>query len=153
MDPITAIGLASTAFAHIKKAIDTGKEIQEVTGEIGKFFGAVNSFSEAPKKKNPFRKLLDKGSVEQEALETVMHRKKLEQMESELREMIVYTYGLDTYREMIALRRKIKIDRELEEKKALLDKKEALQNSFYITLLVASCGVLAWVVSVILENI
>ena len=74
-------------------------------------------------------------------------------MESELRELIVYTYGIDTYREMITLRRKIKIDREAEEKKALLDRKEALQNSFYLTLLLLSCGVLAWFVSLILENI
>jgi len=37
MDPITAIAMASTALGTIKSAINTGKEIHEVTSEIGKF--------------------------------------------------------------------------------------------------------------------
>lgn len=152
MDPITAIGLASTALTTIKKAIKTGKDIQEVTGEIGKFFGAATQ-AKAPKKSSKFRKLLDKGSVEQEALETVVNQKKLEQMESELRELIVGTYGIEAYKEMIALRRKIKIDRELEEKKSVLKKKEAFQNSIYISIILICCSFIAWVVFLILERL
>jgi hypothetical protein len=152
MDPITAIGLASTALTTIKKAIKTGKDIQEVTGEIGKFFSHTAA-ANTKKKPSKVRKLLDKGSVEQEALETVVNQKKLEQMESELRELIVVTYGVETYKEMITLRRKIKIDRELEEEKALLKKKEALQNSVYMTAIVVCVSFIVWIVSSILERL
>lgn len=152
MDPITAIAMASTALGTIKKAINTGKEIHEVTGEIGKFFGAVTNARTAPKKKKSvFKKLLDKGSVEQEALETIVNQKKLEQMESELRELIVYTYGVETYRDMIILRRKIKLDRELEEKKELLRKKELFQNYIYAAVITGCVGVIAWITIVILQ--
>lgn len=152
MDPITAIGLASTALTTIKKAIKTGKDIQEVTGEIGKFFNHTAAAG-TKKKSSKVRKLLDKGSVEQEALETVVNQKKLEQMESELRELIVGTYGVETYKQMITLRRKIRIDRELEEKKSLLKKKENLQNSLYMTVIVVCVSFIVWIVSIILERL
>jgi hypothetical protein len=152
MDPISAIAMASSALGAIKSAINTGKEIHEVTGEIGKFFGAVTNARTAPKKKKSvFKKLLDKGSVEQEALETIVNQKKLEQMESELRELIVYTYGVETYRDMIILRRKIKLDRELEEKKELLRRKELFQNYIYAAVITGCVGVIAWITIVILQ--
>lgn len=154
MDPITAIAMASTALGTIKSAINTGKEIHEVTSEIGKFFGAVTTARSIPKKKKSiFKKLLDKGSVEQEALETIVNQKKLEQMESELRELIVYTYGVETYRDMIILRRKIKLDRELEEKKELLRRKELFENYIYAATILGCVGVIAWITIVILQNI
>lgn len=152
MDPITAIALASTAFDTIKRAINTGKEVHEVTSEIGKFFGAITNARTAPKKKKSvFKKLLDKGSVEQEALETIINHKKIEQMESELRQLIVYTYGIETYTEMINLRRQIKIDRELELKKEELRKKEMFQNYVYAAAILGCVGVIVWMTIVILQ--
>lgn len=153
MDPISAIALASTALGTIKKAINTGKELHEVTGEISKFFGAVTNARSAPKKKSVFKKLLDKGSVEQEALDTIINQKKLEQLESELRELIVYTYGVETYKEMIILRRKIKIDRELEIKKENLRRKEIIQNYFIAFTITGCVGIIVWMVLFIIASI
>lgn len=152
IDPITAIGMASTAFSTIKKAIKTGKEIHEVTSELGKFFSIASDVGTASKKKpSIFKKLLDKGSVEKEALDMIIHKKKLQEMEKELYELIVYTYGTETYREMIQMRRKIKEDREREFLDQQRRRKEALENTFYITCILLLFGIVIWGVSVILE--
>ena len=50
-------------------------------------------------------------TLEQRALNSVI-AKKLEEQEKQIRELIVWTYGVETYQEMILLRRKIKAQRE-----------------------------------------
>lgn len=37
IDPVTAIGLATTAFNGIKKAIETGKEISDMGTQLGQW--------------------------------------------------------------------------------------------------------------------
>ena len=115
MEPISAtLMIASAAFNAIKKGIEVGKELEDMGGTLGKWFSAVSSINESKEKaKNPplFRKLLDAGSVEQEAMDAVIAEQKLLQMETELRELIMYRYGLETYRKMINMRRQIKDDR------------------------------------------
>ena len=44
--------------------------------------------------------------------DSVIAKKKLEEQEKQIRELIVWTYGVETYQEMIMLRRKIKAQRE-----------------------------------------
>lgn len=152
MDPITAIAAAEATLAGVKKAINTGKEFHQVVTQIGEFFGTINVAKTAPKK-SVFKKLLDKGSVEQEALQRIVHQKKLEQMESELREMIVYAYGTETYKEMILLRRQIRIDRDLEITKQKLRKKQIIETYIFVGSLLLSISVLVWLVAVVINNI
>jgi len=115
MEPISAsLMIASAAFNAIKKGIEVGKELEDMGGTLGKWFSAVSSINESKEKaKNPplFRKLLSSGSVEQEAMDAVVAEQKLLQMETELRELIMYRYGVETYRKMINMRRTIKEDR------------------------------------------
>ena len=40
------------------------------------------------------------------------HKKKLEAQEKQIREMVLYAYGKDGWNEMVAMRRKIKAERE-----------------------------------------
>ena len=56
--------------------------------------------------------MFDGNTVEQQALNSVIAKKKLEEQEKQIRELIVWTYGVETYQEMIFLRRKIKAQRE-----------------------------------------
>ena len=120
MEPISAtLMIASAAFNAIKKGIEVGKELEDMGGTLGKWFSAVSSINESKEKaKNPplFRKLLHAGSVEQEAMDAIVAEQKLLQMETELRELIMYRYGLETYRKMINMRRQIRSDRERAEK-------------------------------------
>lgn len=114
IDPITAFTVASSAFSFIKRACETGKEIEDVAGYIGKFFGAKADIAKAEEKaKNPpiFKKLLSAGSVEEEALQIVVQRQKLGEMERELRSMIILRYGQETYLEMMRQRERIATER------------------------------------------
>jgi len=152
IDPITAIGIASTAFSTIKKAISTGKEIHEVTGQLGKFFSAASELNKIEKPKaSIFKKLLDKGSIEKEALDMIIHKKKLQEMEKELYELIVYTYGPETYREMIQMRKKIREDREKEFLDQQKRRKEALENTFYIVCILLLGSMAVWGISLMIQ--
>jgi len=114
IDPITAFTVATTAFNTIKKAVEVGREIEDVAGYIGKFFGAKADIVKAEEKaKNPpiFKKLLSAGSVEEEALQIVVQRQKLMQMEKELRSMIILRYGQETYIEMMRMRERVATER------------------------------------------
>tara|TARA_R100000742_G_C4208446_1_gene35500 strand:+ start:94 stop:567 length:474 start_codon:yes stop_codon:yes gene_type:complete len=115
MDPLTALSMASTAFKGIQTLVARGREIEDVAVHLGRWYGYAADIKEAEKesKKPPiFRKLLDSGSVEQEALNSIIVKKKLEEQERQIRDLLVIRYGIETYREMIQMRKDIKAKRE-----------------------------------------
>lgn len=115
IDPITAIGAATAAFNGVKKLVAAGREIEDVVGQLGKWYGAAADLQRAEtQRKNPpiFTKLFAGGSVEQEALEILVHKKKLEEQEKQLQDLLNIRFGFGTWKEMIELRRKIKKERE-----------------------------------------
>ena len=115
MDPITALSLASTAFKGVQTLVARGREIEDVAVHLGRWYGYAADIKEAEKEsqKPPiFRKLLDSGSVEQEALNSIIVKKKLEEQERQIRDLLVIRYGIETYREMIQMRKDIKAKRE-----------------------------------------
>jgi hypothetical protein len=104
MDPITIFAACKAAHAGIRECIDLyqdfkkdGKEVGDIVGDIGKNLGAFfthqESFKEAEKeaKKNPLPKNI---SVNEEAMNRILRQQQIEQMETELREMIIYQIGM-----------------------------------------------------------
>jgi len=131
IDPFTAFTVATTAFNTIKKAVEVGREVEDVASYIGKFFGAKADIAKAEEKaKNPpiFRKLLSAGSVEEKALQLVVQRQKLGQMERELRSMIILRYGQETYLEMMRQRERIALERRRAEYLQLQKRKHLMLN-------------------------
>ena len=115
IDPITAVAMATSAFKTVQKMVSMGREIEDTLGQVGKWYGAVSDFNEAKRQaENPpiFRRLVASKSVEQEALEMYAHDKRIKQQETELRELLMYTYGPDAYKELLGMRRKIREQRE-----------------------------------------
>ena len=115
IDPITAVAMATSAFKTVQKMVSMGREIEDTLGQVGKWYGAVSDFNEAKRQtENPpiFRRLVASKSVEQEALEMYAHDKRIKQQEKELRELLMYTYGPDAYKELLGMRRKIREQRE-----------------------------------------
>jgi len=115
IDPITAITAATTAYKTVQKLVAAGRDIEDTMGQLAQWYGAVADLSEAERQaKNPplFRKLIASKSVEQEAMELFAHKKKIQAQERDLREMLLYSYGKDGYREMMAMRKQIRADRE-----------------------------------------
>jgi len=149
IDPITAFTVATTAFNTIKKAVEVGREIEDVAGYIGKFFGAKADIIKAEEKaKNPpiFKKLLSAGSVEEEALQIVVQRQKLGEMERELRSMIILRYGQETYLEMMRQREKIAMERKRVELLQKYKRQEFFLAVFYTGLIAALLAALTWLV-------
>jgi len=134
-----AIGVASKSFAAVKAMVAAGRELEDTVGQLSAWFGAVSDLNEAERQiKNPplFRKLTNAKSVEQEAIEIFAAKRKAMAQEKELREIILYAYGQDAWREMIALRKKIKADRD-KAVYAQIRKRKALVNNSMIGLAIA----------------
>ena len=115
IDPVTAITAATAAFNGVKKLVHAGREIEDVVGQLGKWYGAAADLSRAEtQRKNPsmFSKVFNGGSIEQEALEILVHKKKMEEQEKQLQDLLNIRFGYGTWKEMIELRRKIKKERE-----------------------------------------
>jgi hypothetical protein len=107
--------MASTTFKGIQTLVERGAEIESVAQKLGAWYTFAADIREAEKEaESPgvFKKLFDGQTVEQQALNSVIAKKKLEEQEKQIRELIVWAYGTETYQEMIMLRREIKARRE-----------------------------------------
>tara|TARA_Y100001937_G_C7048082_1_gene297797 strand:- start:350 stop:832 length:483 start_codon:yes stop_codon:yes gene_type:complete len=104
IDPITALGAATAAFNAVKRGVEMGQDIENMSGQIGKWMGAVSDIkkSEEFAKKPPlFKKLFASGSVEEEALAAFMAKKKADDMREQLRQIISATRGPGAWQELI----------------------------------------------------
>jgi hypothetical protein len=111
IDPVSALAIATSAYNVIKRGIEMGRELEDMSGQLGTWFGAVADVKSAEEEaKDPplFKKLISSGSVEQEALQALVARKKIEQQERELRELIVWRWGTEEYTAMMRDRARIK---------------------------------------------
>jgi hypothetical protein len=106
MDPITALGVASSAFSLLKKGFEAGRDIESMGSDLGRWMGAVGDIyraEDAARKPSIFKKLVFKQSVEEEAMNAFMARKKAQQMREELREVIVWSRGEDAWQELLKM--------------------------------------------------
>src|SRR6056300_1482543 len=104
IDPVTALATATAAFNAVKKGVEMGQDIENMAGAIGKWMGAVsdiNKSEEFAKKPPLFKKLFAGGSVEEEALNAFMAKKKAEDMREQLRQIISATRGPSAWQELI----------------------------------------------------
>lgn len=149
MDPITAFTAASTAFSTIKRLVAAGREVQDVAGQIGKWFGAVSDFNiatnkRAEKKPSIFKKLLNDGSIEQQALEMTMHRQAIRKQEQELRILIIAHYGENVYNEMIMDRIRLRKKQEQQQREHDRRRAEFKTNAIYSAAIAALIAALIW---------
>ena len=64
------------------------------------------------------------GSIEQQAIEAFAAKKKLEQQRAELKQFLIFTYGMSAWNELLAMEGKIRKDRA----EMIYKKKEAIQK-------------------------
>lgn len=146
VDPVSAIAMATTAFKAIKKGIEVGREIEDVSGQLGKWFTAVADIKEAEQQsKNPslFKKIINKQSVEEEALTAIISKKKIQQQESELRTLILYRYGKDTYLDMMKMRKEIREKRQVEVYNKIRKKKQLIESLLVTVVVSLGIGVIS----------
>ncbi len=142
IDPITAIAGATAAFNTIKNGFAVGRDIESMAGDLGRWMGAVSDLKKAEElnKKPPlFKKLFNAGSVEEEAMQIFMAKKKAEDMRDQLRQIIVATRGPSAWDELI----KTEADIRKKRQQAIYDQQERRQKlieAFAIGLLVLAIG-------------
>ena len=131
----TALSLASSAYAGIKKAMEMGREAQDVAEFFGRWFEAKEQIAEVQQyANNPsmMAKMFSGKSVEAQALQVTSARYKIQAMEKELREYLIYTGQSDFYEDMMKERRVIRQARLLAAKRKA-EKRAFMLNVFAIT--------------------
>lgn len=144
IDPVTAITAATAAFNGVRKLVAAGREIEDVVGQLGKWYGAAADLNRAEQqRKNPpiFTKLFSGGSIEEEALNIIVHKKKLEEQEKQLQDLLNIRFGFGTWKEMVQLRRQIRKERE-----ETLYKQQERRAAFFEGLLLTVLIILGFVV-------
>ena len=145
IDPITAIGAATAAFNTIKQGFAVGRDIESMAGDLGRWMGAVSDIKKAEEmnKKPPlFKKLFNAGSVEEEALQIFMAKKKAEDMREQLRQIIVATRGPSAWDELIKTEGDIRKKRQA----AVYEQQERRQKALETVAIIGAVVVLASVV-------
>ena len=107
MEPIS---VALAAFAAIKSGVQMGKDISTLGKEVGQLWGAIDQVKNEHNKKKSSR-----GSVEEEALSTFIDAKRAQDLEDELRQIIIYTRGMNAWQELLRLRGQIRKERQAQE--------------------------------------
>ena len=120
---VAAVSAASSAFNSIKKGFAMGREIESMAGDLSRWMGAVSDIKKADEynKKPPlFKKLFASGSVEEEAMEIFMAKKKAEDMRNQLKQIITLTRGMSAWEELLRTEGEIRKKRQ----KLIYDQKE-----------------------------
>ena len=115
MDPLSLVAMASTTFKGLQVLVSKGAEIEHVAKKLGHWYTLVSDINQAEREaENPplVKKMFDGASVEEQALNAVMAKKKIEEQEKQVRELITWAYGVETYKEMMQMRRDIRAKRD-----------------------------------------
>ena len=155
IDPVTALATASAAFTTIKKGFQLGRDIEGMAGDLGRWMGAVSDIKKAEEmsQKPPlFKKLFAAGSVEEEALQTLMAKKKAEDMREELKKLIMFSRGVGAWEELLKTEGEIRKKRQ----KAIYDQEEYRRKILewvaigFLVILVTGC--ITWVAWIYLST-
>lgn len=143
-----ALSMASAAFNGIKRAVEAGREVEDVAGYFGRFFDAKDQVNEArqlAQHQPVVNKIFSGSSVEAQALEATTAKHKIEQLEKELREYLIWSGQGAFYEDMMIERRRIRQARAAEAKR------KAEQRKFWID--ICTIGVAAVIATVLLVSI
>jgi len=145
VDPITIMAGASAAFNAIKKGIEVGRGLQDMSGQLSQWAGAMSDLGRAETKaKNPpWWKSLS-GGVEQEAMQIFAAKKKAEEMRKELKQYISFSMGPSAWDELLRIESQVR-KRKQEQEYRKEEIKEAIINW--------SVGILAALVGLVILTV
>ena len=123
IEVVAAVSAATGAFNTIKAGFAAGREIESMAGDLSRWMGSVSDINKAEQynKKPPlFKKLFAAGSIEEEAMQIFMAKKKAEDMRNELKQIISFTRGPAAWDELL----KTEADIRKKRQKLIYDQKE-----------------------------
>jgi len=148
MDPVSAFAIASSAYKIICKGFETGRSIEGMYGDLGRWMGAISDVKHAhsmAQKPSIFKKVFNGSSIEKEALDAFAFKKKAEEMEDQLRSHVNLVYGPNSWSEILKLQAKIRKERQQQ----IYEVQEFKRKVFNIVGIVLLCtiigGVVMWI--------
>lgn len=111
MDPLTIYAGAQATIAGIKGAIAMGKDINNLIGEVSKFYNMADQVHTASTKKKIESIKKSDSQIAAQALEMAWASKKLREDERYLKDMLIWSGNDDVYYEMIAERTRMSKER------------------------------------------
>lgn len=159
LDPVSIIGIASTAFKGLKAAVEMGRELEDCMGQLSQWAGAIADLDKSEelikkKKSSLFRSLLPTSgmSIEQQAIQVFTAKQTARKQREELRQIIQFTTGKNGWEEFLRMEAQIRKDRqsalyaEIERREKLKDLGVAIAVSLFATAVTA--GVIALAVAI-----
>ena len=136
MDPITILAAATAAYNGVKKAVELGREVQDVYGQLSTWAGhmgdlkdAIEGIEKEEARPSIFKKITFDKSETAEAFDMYAAKQKMKEMEEEIMHMFLYGdlchLGLDGYREFKRMRNEIH-----EKRKRLIENQIAAKKAF-----------------------
>jgi len=150
MDPITALATISAIWGGIKKAVEVGREVQDVWGQLSIWAQAADvleQVSDKPKKPPLFKKL-DFSNDTKQAFDAYAAKVKMREMEADIRHQFLYGglchLGMDGLREFYSIRRRIREQRIKAIQDQMIKRREFVEHCFLGSLiLVGSAAVVS----------
>ena len=108
---VAAVQICASAYRFMKTAVNEGQELGDMTRAMSKFWDAREEVSVLEQKAtNPSKieKLFGGKSIESQALEITLQKKKAEQLEKELKDLFYWTGNANLWHDMIRERAKIR---------------------------------------------
>ena len=132
MDPVSCVALATGAFKALKGAVSAGRDFQDMTSQLSTWGKAFSDFNKLEKREKdpPFWKKTFRGSDEETAIEIFANKKKMEQMRSEIKDHISWTYGPSAWKEVLQIEAQMRKQR----KDELYRKQEQIDNLINFTI-------------------
>lgn len=124
IDPITAVGIATSAFNAIKHGISVGRDLQDMTGQLSQWGKAISDFNYGSEQQSKQPWYSFKGSDEETALQIFAQKQKMEQMRKEIKNHISFVYGPSAWEEVLSIEAKMRKQRKEE-----LYRKEELKRA------------------------
>lgn len=129
IEVVAAVSAATGAFNTIKAGFAAGREIESMAGDLSRWMGSVSDIKKAEEynKKPPlFKKLFAAGSIEEEAMQIFMAKKKAQDMREQLKQIISFTRGPAAWEELL----KTEADIRKKRQKMIYDQKERQKKVF-----------------------
>ena len=133
MDPISLLGIATTAFATIKKGFEFGRDAESMIKDIGRFMHSIDDLKHThdKSKKKKF------GSIEEESLETYVALKKARKMEDELRNFMIASYGMNAWNDILRIQAQLRKERQEEIARKKKEQEEMIKIGFTFLAIIA----------------
>lgn len=147
MEPLAT---AVAAFSAVKAGIKIGKDAQSLFKDVAKAWGAIEAVKNNHNKaKNSVKNKLM--SVEEEAMETFIAKKQAEDMEKQLREIVLATRGIGGWQELLRMRADVARERKEAERKAKIQAEENFEQIMIALGVVSVVALLAGLIYFVLS--